>query len=313
MVAVEAGQTLTLAYTGILGGAVNDDGTIEIARKSTFNGAAVTIGIGGEVTVDSGQNLTLRGGAGVSGPGGGVIDITNLGTLETADTAGLTDVGIDNGFGVVRVDGGATLALDGTTVTGGTITDNGTIDVTGDSKVDGGAALTGGQVTVEDATLTLDDVTVDGTAIGGTSIDSVVQVDSGHTLTLVGGAAIGPGIVASDGTVVVGDAASLGFVYFGNNQLTVDGGATLSLFGATIDGGTITDNGTIEVNVDSTISNAELNGGAVMVDAGQTLTLNGDTVTGTTFDDTATGATIAIDATNALDSGRCDGQRRPIL
>jgi hypothetical protein len=57
-----------------------------------------------------------------------------------------------------------------TGLTGGIINDfyadtSGTIDVTGTSKIDGNATLNSGYVTVESATLTLDNVTVNGSSI----------------------------------------------------------------------------------------------------------------------------------------------------
>ena len=73
---------------------------------------------------------------------------------------------VANAGGILKIDAGATVELDGATVSGGTITDNGIIHVTGNSTIDGGASLNNGVVNVDDGvTLTLDTITITGTVI----------------------------------------------------------------------------------------------------------------------------------------------------
>src|SRR5581483_6921167 len=121
------------------------------------------------------------------------LQVSNSGTIEIAATG--TGTATLSGDQVTNhqltVDSGATLTLSGTTLSGGTITDNDLIDVTGSSKINGTAALNGGQVTVESATLTLDNVTVDATAITGeTATGSIVAIEGTDKLTLQDGASL---------------------------------------------------------------------------------------------------------------------------
>ena len=275
---VDGGATLDLADTNISNGTVNVYGTLNSTGTSSIDRATVT---------DT-----------------GAIDVT-AGTL-TLDHDTVTN------SGTVQVDAGATLTLSDTTITGGTITDGNLIDVTGDSTINGNAELDGGAVHVESATLTLDGVTVDGTALTEETTGSIIAIDGGDQLTLKGGASINDGKVTNDGTIEVADTATLSNDVVSNNQLTVDAGATLTLSDTTITGGTITDGNLIDVTGDSTLSNGELDisgagqlnvsgsgntldhetvnignngqtGGRIVIDGGQTpstLFLSGDTITG---------------------------------
>ena len=130
--------------------------------------------------------------------------LTNTGALEVAGTLTLDTDLVTNAGGIITVDDGKTLKLNGTTINGGTINDfstvgGGIIDVTGASTIAGtvgtDANLNGngaGTVTL-DAALTLDYVTIDATAI--TDDFSIAIAD---TVTL------------QDGTTVTGGALSIG-------------------------------------------------------------------------------------------------------
>ncbi len=194
--------------------------------------------------------------------GGDFLDhssITNSGTIEISGDKLNVEVAIANAGGTIQVDDGTTLVLSGATVTGGTINngtasgtvvDSGTvlglIDVTGNSKINGNAILNHGDVTTESGvTLTLDNVTVNGTTFADTASGTIIQIDNGTVLTLSG--------------------------------TTINGG--------TVNDGTAGGTGGIDVIGPSTISNAFLNHGGVTIASGVTLTLNNDTVTGTIFTD----------------------------
>ena len=82
------------------------------------------------------------------------------------------------------MDGGTTLKLNGAAINGGIVNDNGLIDVTADSSINGtetNALLNNGGVMVESGvTLTLDNVTVNGTtfvdtAAGATSRSTTIR------------------------------------------------------------------------------------------------------------------------------------------
>ena len=104
---------------------------------------------------------------------------------------------------------------------------------------------------VESATLTLDDVTINGTTITEETSGSIVQIDGSDKLkALEGGATIHSaptvqGAISNAGTVEVAGAATLLDVTLTNTTsgsvVQVDGGVnTLTLNGAEIIGGSIT-------------------------------------------------------------------------
>src|SRR6202043_1149263 len=152
----------------------------------------------------------IQGASGVKGA------ISNSGTIEVAGLATLLNDTLTNTSAtgsILQVDA-TTLTLNGTEIIGGTINDGGTIDVTGSSKIDGNAIPNNGNVKVEAATLTLDNVTVNGTTITEEVGGSLIQVDGNDTLTLKGGAVIqgGSGVkgaIGNSGTIEVAGLATL--------------------------------------------------------------------------------------------------------
>ncbi len=107
------------------------------------------------------------------------------------------------------VDSSEILKLDGVTIEGGTITDNGTIDVVNSSSINGAtvgeattnAILDNGGVMVESGvTLTLDNVTVNGTIFSDIATSSTILVDGGDTLAF-NGATINGGTLDVVGTM----------------------------------------------------------------------------------------------------------------
>ena len=284
-VQVDAPGTLTLAGTEIQGGTITDDGKIEVSGDSKIDSGAVLTGggvtvdanltldnvtvSGTKVTIDSligdsviiGETVQLEGGATLAGLSPYAGKITNNGTLEIVDTASLLNDTVSNGSGVVTIDGPGTLTLAGTEIKGGTISDLGKIEVKGSSKIDQNAILNNGGVTVDaNQTLTLDNVTVNGTTFTDTAAGATLTVDDGAKLTL--------------------------------SHVTIDGGTVNDGTAA----GTNGKFGAIEIQASSRIDqNAILNNGGVTIDSGQTLTLDNVTVNGTTFTDTAAGATLTVD------------------
>ena len=268
---------ILLDNTTITGGTVDDSGIVQVTVTSAIDEALVaSITSGGRIAIDSGQTLTL--------------DNTTLdGIVVTASGATL------------QVDGGDKLTLSGTTIVGGTINDfstvsgsivAGTIDITGSSAITNNAVLNGGDVTIEAATLTLNDVMVSGTTITGEVAGpsgSLIQVNSGDTLTLEGGASINRTDIINLGGIEVAGAATLNtdtLVNISGATLTVDGGDTLTVSGVVISGGTVIDSGTILVSCTTEILSATVNGadGTITIDSGEALVLNAVTASGTTTD-----------------------------
>ncbi len=274
--------TLTLDFdTSIAGGILTNSGLVQIdsAAGATLDGVHVnndagtiqidTISFDGKLIVDDGTTIT-----------GGTLTIGSLGLFEVETPKGATLDGVTVGnSGVVQVDADSVLNLTGgTTITGGTITDNGTIDVLGDSTINGGALLQNGSVTVESgATLTLDDVTIDGTKITGTDatdthVASLVQTGSGTVTldgaTIAGGTLINDGTLDSIGTTFITDVSITNTctIEATGGVLTIDGTVAAALSNSnTIEatGGkiflsheTVTNTGTME----------SLNGGLLVLD-----------------------------------------------
>ena len=132
---------------------------------------------------------------------------------------------------MLTIDHGQTLKLNGATINGGIInnydsTAGGTIEVFNSSTIGGnGGPLfpEPGWLTIDaHQTLTLDDVTVTGTAFTDTATGAVLQVDDGDTLTLAGTDTISGGAINLNGATAATELEIAGAV-------TLDSGATLTL------------------------------------------------------------------------------------
>jgi fibronectin-binding autotransporter adhesin len=276
--------TLTLDFdTSITGGILTNTGLVHIesAAGATLDGVQVnndagtiqidTISFDGKLIADDGTTIT-----------GGNLTIGSLGLFEVETPKGATLDGVTVGnSGVVQVDTGSVLSLTGgTTITGGTITDNGTIDVLGDGTINGSALLQNGSVTVESgATLTLDDVTIDGTKITGTDatdthVASVVQTGSG-TVTL-DGATIAGGTLINDGTL-----DSIGTTFI--TDVSITNTCTIEATG-----GVLTIDGTVAAAL-SNSNTIEATGGKIF--------LSHETVTNTGTMEAVNGGLLVLDHT----------------
>ena len=255
--------TAALALNGatIGGGTINDystvsgsivAGTIDVTGASTISGVILN---NGGVTV-SGVTLTLDN------------DTVN-GTTFTDTASG----------SIIQIDGGTTLNLNGATIGGGTINDystilgsivGATIDVTGDSTISG-AVLNNGGVTIESGvTLTLDNVTVNGTTFTDTASGSIIQADGGTTLnlngaTIDGGNLSGFGTIATVGGVDTFDNVAIASV----TTVNVTDNTVLDLIG------TIANSGMIALNSSGDATQLEISGNVLLDGSGQvTLTDN---------------------------------------
>jgi fibronectin-binding autotransporter adhesin len=250
LIAVTGVLTLELG-TIIAGGILTNSGTVKIetAAGATLDGVSVNNSEYGTIQVDTFSfdgKLVVEDGTTITD---GVLSIGSLGLFEVDSALGATlkDVSVHNS-GVVQVNVGSALNLDGTEITGGTVTDIGTIHVTGNSAING-AAVNGGHITVDGGkTLTLDNTTVTGTAIAD---DGTVQVDAYKTLNLSDVALTGGAVtvgtegliktggsvaltthVANDGTIEVHDGAlKITGSVDGSGSVKIDGGALFELDG----------------------------------------------------------------------------------
>ncbi len=335
IVQVDGSQTLTLNGTEITGGSIDGTGTIDITGASTIDGNATlsTVNVtiesttltldnvtvngstiteettGSLIQIDGSDTLTLKGNAIIQGASGVTGAIDNAGTIEISGPASLLGEKLTNtaSGSIVQVDGSQTLTLSGTEIVGGAINGAGTIDVTGASKIDGNATLSTSKVTVESTTLTLDNVTVNGSTIIEETTGSLVQIDSTDTLTLKGGAILQGasgvvGAISNGGTIEISGPASL----LGEKLTNTASGSiiqvddTLTLNGTEIVGGSIDGTGTIDVTGASKVDgNATLSTSNVTVES-TTLTLDNVTVNGSTITEETTGSLIQIDGSDTL-------------
>jgi hypothetical protein len=228
--------------TAIHDGTLNNSGTIDVETSggATLDGVSVD-NSGGTIEVDDSSSpatvtLTLDDGTTISH---GDVTIGDIGILEVSGEAGaaLYDVTVDNS-GVIQLDEGSKLVLDGSTVNGGAITDNGTIVIDKSKTLKlNGVALSGGRIN--------NSGTVEITGSGSIENDlfanaaAVLLIDAGKTLTL-------------DGTTITGgDVTSHGAV-------NVDAGKTLTLNSVSITGGDVTNAGIINSTGGATIDNADI-------------------------------------------------------
>lgn len=343
---VDGNAALTLDHATISGGAIKGAGAIDVTGASRIDGGATvsisTITADAALTLDgiivSGTDITdkssitiggtvkLKDGATIEGVSAAIKGaVTNNGTLEIAGAATLRNDVVTNAGHTITVDGGKTLTLSGTEISGGTI-DNysgvqgGTIDVAGNSKIDGNATLNKGAVTVESGfTLTLDDVTVAGTAIAN---HGTVKVDASKKLTLAGASLTGgaltvTGTLASSGTSTVTNASVM------NNGLIEAIGGVLTLAATTsasianadtlrangaeldIDHEAVTNTGTLAAISGGTLKLTALvvtnTGGTVSVESGSTLDLVGATIDGGTVTIAGTLQSTGTSAINDAD------------
>jgi fibronectin-binding autotransporter adhesin len=251
LIAVTGALTLDLG-TSIAGGILTNSGTVKIetASGATLHGVSVENALG-TIAVDSAAlaytgKLVVDGGTTIAG---GTVTIGSLGIFEVATALGATLDGVSVGnSGVIQIDAGSKLDLDGTTITGGIVTDNGTIHVTGHSAING-AAVNGGHITVDAGkTLTLDNTTVTGTTVAD---NGTVKVDANKTLNL-------SDVELSGGAVTVETAALI--KTGGSVTLTTD----------------VTNDGTIEVHDGALkISGSVAGSGSVKIDSGALFELDG--------------------------------------
>ena len=254
---------MELKAASISNGTLINDGTVDadIGAANAINNAILISNIAGATLEVAGTGVALQ----IED----AVTFNNFGTLLATAGATLNLVGdsLSNTGATLQVDGGATLKLDTTTITGGTLTDNGTIDVSVASTIAGisgtDANLNGagaGSTVTLDAALTLDYVKLNDLTIENGPLDHAIDnVEVAGPVTLLN-------------DTVTNTAAG--------STLQVDDGITLTLSDTTINGGTINDfsattGGTIDVTGASTIAgisgtDANLNGAG----AGSTVTLD---------------------------------------
>ena len=312
---VASGVLLTLGATTLQGIDVTNNGTLVVQGDTmlTLDGAGI----------DDGQIHDY--GTNPSGSlAGATIDVTGDSAITNATITGEASPGSLATRGLITVDSGVTLTLDGSTLQDLDLTNSGTLVVDGNDTLTLNAAhIDGG---------TIDDYTDTSGVVVGATID--VTGDSAITNAIIDGEG-GPATSGTPGALTVEDNVTLtldgstleDLNVTNNGTLLVEGGTTLALEGASINGGTI-DNystgpsgsivaGTIDVTADSTLAGLTVVNGNLTIDLGSTLDVekgsgnNGVTLDGVTVQDNgtidigevATGAILTLDDGTTITGG----------
>jgi Legume lectin domain/FecR protein len=304
---VDEGNSLGLNGSIINGGTINDFGTIVVSADSSINGTGTAAVLnGGQVMVESEATFKLDN------------VVINGAFFTEADSSS-----------TIQIDAGTRLTLHGATFDGGTINDNATVDVVADSAIKGGetdAVLNSGGVTIEsEVTLTMDDVTANGTVFTDVDASSTILVDAGASFML-NGVTINGGTIDDSGDIVVTADSSIDgadadavlnngvvtvesevtltldnvtantttFNDLAGGTLQLDDGDALNLNGAIVNGGAITDNGTININGAVTFEGGvAVNGGAMSIAKMATLDI----------ENPMTGIGASFNGVNVINSG----------
>jgi FecR protein len=316
-ITVDSTGNLTLNAATITAGILTNYGTLDATGTNALHGVGVTNALGatlestgGVLTIDA--NSTI-GNSGTLQANGGELDLTNdtltnTGTLKATNSSilELTSTTVTNTNGIITVDAGSTLDLDGSaSITDGTLGNSGEVSAEGSNALHHlGITNTGGIEVLGLGALTLDQLTT--VANGG----GTVTVDIAGTLTL-DTATISGGTVTDSGAIHVTGDSAINTAAVNGGQVTVDLGKvltldnttvtgtgitdtgtvkvdatkTLNLSGVTLSGGAINNLGTVDITGDSTINNDALSNTQLTIDATKTLTLNGTTVSGGTVTD----------------------------
>lgn len=281
------GDAVTLFNDAVL----NNQGAASFGQLELFNQSSV---------LNSG-NITLRQGGDFEEQS----TVVNAGAAAIIELAGGTlNVFVDiNNSGLVKVDGGAVLNLEGAGATGA-FQIGGVLNLEGTSFLQKGSLSNAGQVNVGGAVAFSDESVING-GLGTINVTDALILENG---TGISGGALG-----NSGTVFV--EASTGVTFDAVNvsnansgSISVVGGAVLDLVNAAITGGTLSGPGRIATatgNTDTTLNGVTIAAGTTVTAAVGTLDLSG-IITSQGAIDAALGASIDLENVT-LNGGTLDG------
>lgn len=319
------------------GGAVpelDNNGTLTISGALTakadsliynFSGATITVGGSVQILEQSefhNAGTVLLAGGGVFGASAGIF---NTGTIElsggTLTVHGDVTNGGEDSSGLIQVDQGATLTLEGGSIDGGTILiqgmpivqNFGTLENDGQTPpqangllvLKGGADISNGQLTNFGAV----DVSGAGNAISNEIVTNVglIDIKAGGALALANDTSIDN----TDGTITVEDAGTLTLSQArvsGGTLINESGGAVALIGHAALIGGTLDNFDTIAVSgsgnafEDETITNA--NAAAITIALAGALSLSGTSIAGGAI---TSHGTISVDGDSTIDGSAVAG------
>ncbi len=319
------------------GGAVpelDNNGTLTISGALTakadsliynFSGATITVGGSAQILEQSefhNAGTVLLAGGGVFGANAGIF---NTGTIElsggTLTVHGDVANADEDSSGLIQVDLGATLTLEGGSIDGGTILiqgmpivqNFGTLENDGQTPpqangllvLKGGADISNGQLTNFGAV----DVSGAGNAISNEIVTNVglIDIKAGGALALANDTSIDN----TDGTITVEDAGTLTLSQArvsGGTLINESGGAVALIGHAALIGGTLDNFDTIAVSgsgnafEDETITNA--NAAAITIALAGALSLSGTSIAGGAI---TSDGTISVDGDSTIDGSAVAG------
>ncbi|WP_316195730.1 VCBS domain-containing protein [Bradyrhizobium sp. SZCCHNRI3052] len=319
------------------GGAVpelDNNGTLTISGALTakadsliynFSGATITVGGSAQILEQSefhNAGTVLLAGGGVFGANAGIF---NTGTIElsggTLTVHGDVANADEDSSGLIQVDLGATLTLEGGSIDGGTILiqgmpivqNLGTLENDGQTPpqangllvLKGGADISNGQLTNFGAV----DVSGAGNAISNEIVTNVglIDIKAGGALALANDTSIDN----TDGTITVEDAGTLTLSQArvsGGTLINESGGAVALIGHAALIGGTLDNFDTIAVSgsgnafEDETITNA--NAAAITIALAGALSLSGTSIAGGAI---TSDGTISVDGDSTIDGSAVAG------
>jgi hypothetical protein len=267
----------------------NESGGIwDISGTNTLNGTGSTLKNLGTINVEGSSSFATN----------GTLAISNSGTIDVqAGTLTLSAQTITNSInavpGTVDVELNTTLALSGSTITGGSLNVYGTLNSTGTSFITGTAITDAGTIEATGGTLTIDPGSFTNTSLLLAHGSGTTLVISGETITNTNGTVqVDLGAVLDLATSVVNDGTF-------TNSGSVDSTGV-----STINAATFTNTGTVEVvsgtlTVDSAVSGT---GGSFQIDNGARLVLATDSDGGDPIS-FGTNASPAANAVLQIDQG----------
>ncbi|CCD91116.1 conserved hypothetical protein [Bradyrhizobium sp. ORS 375] len=297
------------------------------ADARIINFADAIINVGGSAQILDQAELHNSGTVLLSGGGvfGSAAGISNTGTMEltggTLTVHGEIENAGEDSSGLIQVDQGATLTLDGGSIDGGTIVVQGALVVqtfgtleSGEetSQLDDGMLVLKGGAAISNAEF-LNFGTIEALGSGNVLSDDAVT-NAGRIVVKAQGALkldLDTSIDNADGLITVETAAKLTLseASITGGDVTNEAGGTIALTGqAAIGGGTIDNFGTIAVSgsgnafEDETISNA--NAAALTIALGGVLSLSGTSVAGGTI---GNDGTIAVIGDSSIDGSAVEG------
>jgi hypothetical protein len=235
------------------------------ATEAALSADIASAGAGGTVSFDCASATTVP--FAVASGGTGELDLGQSITLDASNSPGAVTFDGGNATGLLQVASGATVTLDGLTLQHGNGLPPavGTCPTTSEPTLDGGAIDNNGNLTIENSTLTANNLATSATCTDNGQQTTVSYLD-------LGGAIYNDGLLDITGSTLSDNVAQGSFGAIGDcYNICAEGGAVMNVAGsATIEDSTLSGNTAVG------------SGAAVFNSDGGTVVLNSGTFSGNT-------------------------------